>query len=130
MFYYGSTFFFYHHGNNWLDNYQLDFKLYYDKRPISRNTWICLKMFITISRKDMKFTLLGFNNAFSYFDIKTSRHIGKFEISIHRTTRLNGVLTHFDSFFPTTYKNILALTIFFRCFIICSSITIFHEGFT
>ena len=56
-----------------------------------------------------------------------SQEENKFVNTVHHKSTFSGVSTHFDSFLPTTYKFSMIYTLVFRCFLICSNWTNFHN---
>ena len=76
----------------------------------------------------MKFTSENeIDNSLSFLDVNVSRDNNQFITSVYRKPTFSGVLSHFDSFIPKTYKIGLISTSIFRGFAICSNMVKFHE---
>ena len=62
-----------------------------------------------------------------FLDVEVSREYKKFIFIVYPKPTFSDVYTHFESFLPSTYKFCIIYTFVFRCFVICSDWTIFHE---
>ena len=63
----------------------------------------------------------------TFLGVGVSQEENKFVNTVHHKSTFSGVSTHFDSFLPTTYKFSMIYTLVFRCFLICSNWTNFHN---
>ena len=68
----------------------------------------------------------------SFLDAELSRQGNMFVTIVYRKPAFtfSGVYTQFHSFLPTAYKFVMAYTLAFRCFPICSKWTNFHNDLT
>ena len=83
--------------------------------------------YMSKQHKYLKFTSESENeNSFSFLDIETTRHKEQFKTSVCRKPTFSGVFTHYESYLDQTYKKLLIDTLSFRCFSICSDLTLFH----
>ena len=67
------------------------------------------------------------NDILPFLEVKVSRNTNQFVTSVYRKPTFSGVLYHFDSFIPETYKIGLISTLIFRGYNIFSQMSKFHE---
>ena len=77
--------------------------------------------------KSLTFTSeVGYNNSFSFIDIKVTYNNHQFKVSVYRKPTFSGVFRHYESCLDQIYKKSLIDTLLFRCFSMCSDYTSFH----
>ena len=125
-----------HHEKIWLKNCPVEFKPVYYKRYVddifvlfnSKNHLELFQNYLNSCHQNMKFTSENeIDNNLSFLDVKVMREKNHFITSVYRKPTFSGVLSHFESFIPKTYKIGLISTLIFRGFSICSSMVKFHE---
>ena len=102
-----------HFGKNWLQNCPSDFKTHYYRRYVddifvlftSPKHLEAFPNFLNGRYANMSFTIeREKQNRMSFLDIAIICEDKTFTTSVYRKPTFSGVYTHFDSFFPSTYK--------------------------
>ena len=69
-------------------------------------------------------------NKLSFLDVEIIREQDKLTATSYRKPTFSGVYSNFESFLPSVYKFVMAYTLVYRCFRICSNWTQFHTELT
>ena len=102
-----------HFGKNWLQNCPSNFKTHYYRQYVddffvlftSPKHLEAFPNFLNGRYANMSFTIeREKQNRMSFLDIAIIRENKTFTTSVYRKPTFSGVYTHFDSFFPSTYK--------------------------
>ena len=125
-----------HHEQNWLDSCPMksrtwSYRRYVDDIFVLFKSSDHLKRFqsyLNSCHVNMSFTIeTEQNNKISFIDVNVIREQGESITSVYRKPTFSGVCNHFNSFLPDTYKIGMIYTLVNRCFLICSSWSMFHQ---